>query len=229
MARARQPTAGPSTGQTEDATPSRTEPSPTKDTSSSGTNANTAATSPLTGTAFSPLALAFRHSGIDNDGNQTPDPSLPLTIQSGTQNRFQLLQRFYDLHLGSSSHARAIFQYENVGSGKIGRATTTSAMDTLCIAQIATSFRDPQMMAESRRLYSQTMRMLGAKIRTIGESTPSPEHLDDVIGAIHALTACSWFSCVGVGALDWTKHAQALLRVLKVRLERVCLGSGQVC
>lgn len=174
------------------------------------------------------MALCFKGTQDSDADDRTPDPELPLTIQSSAQNRFQLLQRFYDLHLGASSHARAIFQYETIGSGDIGRGMTTSAMDTLCVAQIATSFKDPQMMVESRRMYSQTMRMLGATIRAIGEATPPPEQLDDIIGAIHALTACSWFRCVGVGALDWTKHAQALLRVLKVN-RRPGLRSDEHC
>lgn len=72
------------------------------------------------------------------------------------------------------------------------------------------------MMAESRRMYGQTLRLQGVKIRLVAESKPSTEQLDDVIGAIHALTAGSWFRCVGAGALNWSRHAQALLGVLRV-------------
>lgn len=191
-----------------------------KATSSGGTQTNTSATTPsgviATGTAFSPLRLCFKHTNEAESGDQPHDTDLPSTVQNGAQNRMQLLQRFYDLHLGSSMHARAIFQYETIGSGNIGRATTTSAMDTLCVAQLATTFGDAQLMVESRRMYSHTMCLLGAKIRAIGDSTPEPDQLDDLIGAIHALQAGSWFRCVGVGALDWSQHAQALLRVLKV-------------
>lgn len=169
----------------------------------------------MAGTAFSPLRLCFDDTN-EVSGDQAYETDLPLTVQNSTQNRMQLLQRFYDLHLGSSIHARAIFQYEAIGSGNIGRETTTSAMDTLCIAQLGTTFGDAQLMMESRRMYRQTMRLLGAKIRAIGESTPEPDQLDDMIGAIHALQASSWFGCVSVGALDWSQHAQALLRVLKV-------------
>lgn len=212
-------------------TPSQPRSSP-RDTSSSGVNSNTAGAgeteTQVSGSAFSPLAPCFRNSNDAETDEGVPDPDLPPTIQNGPQNRLQLLQRFYDLHLGSSTHARAIFQYETIGSGNIGRATTTSAMDTLCIAQLGTSFQDPQMMAESRRMYSQTMRLLAANVRAIGEVKPSPEQLDDIIGGIHALTAASWFRCVGVGELDWTKHAQALLRVLKVRSSHRN-GSGQDC
>lgn len=214
LARLQQRTADTSSSRSEQESTSSAPQTSPNDTSPSGTNPTTTvdatrAGSPAHGSAFSPLALCFRNS-------EDEEPELPLTIQSSAQNRFQLLQRFYDLHLGASSHARAIFQYETIGSGNIGRATTTSAMDTLCIAQVATSFRDSQLMAESKRLYSQTMRLLASKIRGIGESRPDPDQLDDIIGAVHALTASSWFECVGVGALDWTKHAQALLRVLKV-------------
>lgn len=185
-----------------------------------GTQTNTSTTipsgAPVTGTAFSPLRLCIRHTNEGESGDQAHGIDLPLTVPHSAQNRMQLLQRFFDLHLGSSMHARAIFQYEAIGSGNIGRATTISAMDTLCTAQLATTFGDTQLMVESRRMYSRTMRLLGAKIHAFRDSTSEPDQLDDLIGAIHALQASSWFRCVGVGALDWSQHAQALLRVLKV-------------
>lgn len=211
------PIAAPPVRYEQGSTSSQSQLSP-RDTSSSGTYPNTEAATgsvtPAKGSAFSPLAPCF---DIVETGDQARGLDLPVAMQSGSQNRHQLLQRFYDLHLGASSHARAIFQYEAIGSGTIGRLTTTSAMDALCVAQIATTFGDAQLMVESRRMYRSTMQLLGARIRAVGESTtPRPDHLDDIIGAIHALTATSWFRCVGAGALDWTRHAQALLRVLKV-------------
>ena len=223
FASVRQEATDPSSSRSEQgSTPLHPRSSPQDTSLSSGdpsTVQGTRTGSPVSGSAFSPLALCFRHSEDAEAGNTTPEPELPLAIHSSSQNRFQLLQRFYDLHLGTSSHARAIFRYETIGSGNFDRKTTTAAMDTLCVAQIATAFKDVQMMVESKRMYGRTMRRLGSKIRTIGESKAQPDQLDDIIGAIHALTAISWFQCVGVGALDWTKHAQALLKVLQVSIQ----------
>ena len=43
---------------------------------------------------------------------------------------------------------------------------------------------------------------------------PDPGLLDDVIGAIHALTPCAWFQCtVGNESLEWMGHTQAMLQI----------------
>lgn len=200
-----------------------------QDTSSSGTAANTVdptrRSTPVVVSAFSPLAQSLeRYKGSDSGcGTQDPaDEEIRRTdlsqssLRPTPQNRFQLLQRFIDLHMGTSGRARVIFQYETIQTGEPGTVTTTAAMDTLCIAQLATSFGDNQLKKESKLMYSRAMRLLGMKIQSFGGAKPSPEQLDDVIGAIHALTASSWFRCVDAGGLDWTRHAQALLRVLNV-------------
>jgi len=180
---------------------------------------------PVSISAFTSLTSCFeQHEGghtQDVDVREEADeelhrPDLPALIHPTAQNRVQLLQRFIDLHLGVSTHARAIFQYEVLSTGVPGRATTTAAMDTLCIAQVATSFGDEQLLVQSKLMYTQTMRLLALKIQSIGDAQPSPDQLDDIIGALHALTASSWFRCVGSGDLDWIRHAQALLRIVKV-------------
>ena len=40
--------------------------------------------------------------------------------------------------------------------------------------------------------------------------------LDDIVGAVHVLTACSWFNCLGTDSLEWVRHTQALLKILEV-------------
>ena len=60
--------------------------------------------------------------------------SFPPQCQFNAQNRHQLLQRFYDLHLGASGNARRIFNYEALDTmvaKNPDMIATTAAMDTL--------------------------------------------------------------------------------------------------
>ena len=52
-------------------------------------------------------------------------------LQSTSQNRVQLLQRFYDLHIGTSKTARRLFAYEELDLGDFHKVATTASMDAL--------------------------------------------------------------------------------------------------
>lgn len=57
--------------------------------------------------------------------------AFPSAIESSALNRRQLLQRFYDLHFGTSSNARQLFNYEALNTSDPDLIATTAAMDTL--------------------------------------------------------------------------------------------------
>ena len=60
--------------------------------------------------------------------------TIPSLKQINTQYRRQMLQRFFDLHLGVSNNARRIFNYEALDSIRTGdpnMLATTAALDTL--------------------------------------------------------------------------------------------------
>lgn len=85
-----------------------------------------------------------------------------------------------------------------------------------CIAQLATAFKDDQLMIQSRIMYGNALRYLSTKIRHVSPATPDPTQLDDIIGAIQALTPCAWFKCVEADHLDWMRHTRAMLNILEV-------------
>ena len=65
-------------------------------------------------------------------------------------------------------------------------------------------------------MYGKTLRYLRFKLRTFGSGQPNQGHLDDIIGAIHALTPCAWFNCMETDTMEWMQHTQALLKILEV-------------
>lgn len=71
-------------------------------------------------------------------------------------------------------------------------------------------------MLEARIMYGKTMRYLRMKVRDIGAGRPSQDQLEDITGAIHALTPCAWFNCMQADNLEWMSHTQALLKILEV-------------
>lgn len=67
----------------------------------------------------------------DADEDETLVVQYPSLLQSNAQNRSQLLQRFFDLHIGASSSARRIFAYEALDTSSGTKIATRAAMDTL--------------------------------------------------------------------------------------------------
>ena len=69
-------------------------------------------------------------------------------------------------------------------------------------------------MIRARVMYGEAIRELNMRIQTTRPNQPSS--LDDVIGAIQALTPCAWFKCVEAKNLDWMQHTAAVLNILDV-------------
>ena len=89
--------------------------------------------SPSSLASFTPLTSGqhtpFHDSEPDEAGRS--GLKLPALVPSSAQNRRQIQLRFDDLHMGASSNARAIFNYQALDTTDIGRCATISAMDTL--------------------------------------------------------------------------------------------------
>ena len=154
--------------------------------------------------------------GTWNAGTETAALTFPSSMQSSAQNRHQIQQRFDDLHYGASSNARAIFNYQALDTTNPRMRATVSAMDTLCITQIATSFNDQGLMLNGRAMYGQTIKYLRMRLDSIASGHPDRTALDDIVGAIHILTACSWFNCLETDSMEWIRHTQGLLKILEV-------------
>ena len=154
--------------------------------------------------------------GTEDAGVGTTALTFPSPMQSSAQNRQQIQQRFDDLHYGASSNARAIFNYQALDTTNPRMRATVSAMDTLCITQIATSFNDQGLMLNARYMYGQTIKYLRMRLDSIASGHSDRTSLDDIVGAIHILTACSWFNCLETDSLEWICHTQALLKILEI-------------
>ncbi|KAK3701501.1 hypothetical protein LTR37_015475 [Vermiconidia calcicola] len=151
----------------------------------------------------------------ESDPSRVQYLQLPPQLRSAPQERVQRLQRFYDLHLGESINARRLFNYEFLDTSGPSRVGTAAALDTLCIAQIATALNDAELMLVARSTYGKALRFLRMKIDSFQSERPDRSQLDDTIGAVHCLTACAWFDCIGADRLEWMRHTQALLRILE--------------
>lgn len=91
-----------------------------------------------------------------------------------------------------------------------------SSFNCSCIAQIATSFNDQDLMLNARIMYGKTISYLRARLDSVASGQLDRNCLEDVVGAVHVLTACSWFNCLDTDSLEWVRHTQALLRILEV-------------
>ena len=169
----------------------------------------------------------------DSDADDEDLPP-PAELRSSTMNRGQLLQRFYDLHLGSSAAARKLFSYESLDTNNPNMLATRAAMDTLyvssgsvdqrlrlmslrrCVAQLATAFQDHTLMMQTKIMYGKALRLLNMRLQRMRPDRPSQTQLDDVIGAIQAITPCAWFTCVEADSLDWKRHTGAVLNIIDV-------------
>ena len=65
-------------------------------------------------------------------------------------------------------------------------------------------------------MYGKTIRYLRIKVQNISPYEPNQSQLEDIVGAIYALTPCAWFNCLETDSLEWMRHTQALLRILEV-------------
>ena len=135
---------------------------------------------------------------------------IPSALQSAAQNRRQLRQRLFDLHFSTEGvPSPGMYTYDTVVAGP-PRAIMTAAMDTLCLAQLATTYRDRGLMQEARSLYGKTICCLGHRLQ-LG----SNYYLEDVLGAIHYLTRCAEFRDLAPSGKDWTKHVKLLYDLIK--------------
>ena len=57
--------------------------------------------------------------------------NFPLAMRNNDQDRSQLMQRFYDLHIGASTSARRIFAFQALDTNNPTKIATKTAMDTL--------------------------------------------------------------------------------------------------
>lgn len=78
-----------------------------------------------------PEQHALRATGSMHAGAEATALTFPSPMQSSTQNRRQIQQRFDDLHMGVSSNARAIFNYQALDSTNTELRATISALDTM--------------------------------------------------------------------------------------------------
>ena len=63
-------------------------------------------------------------------------------------------------------------------------------------------------------MYGDALACLNSRVGALDHQRPDPDLLDDVIGAIHALTPCAWFQCtVGNESLEWMGHTEAMLQI----------------
>ena len=151
--------------------------------------------------------------GSSNARNESA--TLPYEIQNTPAFRRQLRQRLFDLYLGAATHAPPTLIQEISDTCSPGRITMTAAMDTLCIAQIATTFRDHNLMAVARTMYGKAIQLLSFKVGSICRMPLNHAHLEDVVGAIHTLIICAWFDCIGASPGVWVRHCQGLNNILR--------------
>lgn len=71
-------------------------------------------------------------------------------------------------------------------------------------------------MLNSRLLYGKTISYLRQRLDSAASGQLDATSLDDIVGAVHVLTACSWFNCLETDSLEWVRHTQALLKILEV-------------
>ena len=65
-------------------------------------------------------------------------------------------------------------------------------------------------------MYGKTIGYLRVRLDSIASGRLDRNSLEDVVGAVHVLTACSWFNCLDTDSLEWVRHTQALLKILEV-------------
>lgn len=85
-----------------------------------------------------------------------------------------------------------------------------------CISQIATTFNDQGLMLNARVMYGKTENYLHMRLEVIASGQPDRTALQDTVGAVHTLTACSWLNCLETNGTKWMRHTHALLKILEV-------------
>lgn len=145
----------------------------------------------------------------------TDGTALPLQIENATVNRAQARQRFLDLHFGTSSLAPYVFVYEVFNTDYEQQIVTTAAVDTMCVAQMATSFQDPVLMETAGVMYSRVARAISRRLRRLSVISRSG-CLDDLFGGIHALITCGFFSGLNISPQDREQHVQGLENMTRV-------------
>ena len=167
------------------------------------------------GTSLDISAHDSNRGRMETDGGLHLDTDITPMPPNRAANKLQLRQRFFDLHFGATQHASPIFVYEVLDIVNPKKTALTAAMDTLCVAQLATTFQDEHLVATSRILYGQAIRRLNEKISLVSrQRQPQQSQLDEVVGAINALVPCAWFDCIGAGKSEWLRHSEGLNQIM---------------
>ena len=93
--------------------------------------------------------------------------SVPLQIANGSVNRAQVRQRLLDLHFGKSDLAPFVFGPEVFDADQQKQLATTTAIDTMCIAQMATSLQDSQLMKVAGVMYSRVAQAISRRLEKL--------------------------------------------------------------
>ena len=144
-----------------------------------------------------------RPTGTSHSTNFEVQPS-PIA-----QIRMQLRQRFFELHFGPTRRIPPMFVHiaEDVN---IQMGAVSAAMDTLCIAQLATTFHDQRLAKRSSIMYVISISYLNREMRAFSSNNPAGPRLDEILSTIDVLISCSWFACVAAGRQDWICHMKGM-------------------
>jgi hypothetical protein len=80
------------------------------------------------------------------------------------------------------------------------------AMDTLCVAQLATTFHDEGLARTSAVMYSNSIQQLNRELNMLSSAVADDPRFEKVYNAIDVLISCSWFAAVEAGRSDWVRH-----------------------
>ena len=82
-----------------------------------------------------------------------------------------------------------------------------------CIAQLATSFQDPGLLAQARTMYNKSLQYLSFRMQNLDFQVPDKAQLNDILICLHALTSCAWFKCcASTDDMEWLKFTHTTLK-----------------
>lgn len=131
---------------------------------------------------------------------------MPRQISITAQTRMQLRQRFYDLHFGANGRPSRVYTHDMVqGDGE--RTALTIAMDTVCVAQLATTFEDERLAQTCSILYHKAIHRLNRDIQLFRQGArQSGVSFAVLVCAADVLVGCAWFTCVCTRRWEWMSH-----------------------
>ena len=182
-----------------------------EDESAAGSNAESA---PLTGEDGNAASQDSHSSNIQQ--KVAEKTGVPLEIDDSSVNRAQIRQRFLDLHFGTSRLAPFVFVYEVFDTDRERQLLTTSAADTMCIAQMASSSQDSYLMSTAQTMYSSVAQAICRRLQKIsGSAGIDTAALDDLFGGVHGLISCGYFSGLDINVGDREAHVHGLKSLTK--------------